>query len=95
MYTVPLSKKGSGSIRCSKFINRLREKDKSGLQTKTEGNTSNIRELRHKRNTTLKCKHTETNLTIRVYETFTFQNVMKLETKSEFLVKSECFIYVE
>ena len=39
---------------CSKFINRLR-KNKSGLQTKTEGNASNIRELRHNRNTTLKC----------------------------------------
>ena len=29
--------------RCSKFINRLRKKNKSWLQTKTEGNTSNIR----------------------------------------------------
>ena len=30
-------------------------KNKSGLQTKTEGNVSNIRELRYNRNTTLKC----------------------------------------
>ena len=30
--------------RCSKFMNRLRKK-KSGLQTKTEGNTSNTRKM--------------------------------------------------
>ena len=56
LLTVILQIKATRVYRCTKFINRLREKTKSGLQTKTEGNTSNIRgELRHNKNTTLKC----------------------------------------
>ena len=46
--------------RCSKVINRLRE-NKSGLQTKTEGNTSTIRgKQRNNRNTELQQKQTPT-----------------------------------
>ena len=55
---------------CSKVINRLKE-NKSGLQTKTEGNTSTMRGKRqNNRNTKLQQKtndnatHTETNYKI-------------------------------
>ena len=49
--------KGNSSIPLFEIYKSI-EKKKSGLQTKTEGNTSNIRgELRHNRNTT----HTQTN----------------------------------
>ena len=53
------------------------EKNKSGLQTKTEGNASNITgEQRHNRNTTLKCNTHRNELSIR-------QNLMRITNISD------------
>ena len=50
--------KATVEYRCSKVINRLRE-NKSGLQTKTQGNTSTLRgKQRNNRNTEFQHKHT-------------------------------------
>ena len=47
--------KGNSSIPLFEIHKSIEKKNKSGLQTKTEGYASNIRELRHNRYTTLKC----------------------------------------
>ena len=46
--------KGNSSIPLFKIHKSIEKKTKFGLQTKTEGNVSNIRELRHNRDTTPK-----------------------------------------
>ena len=52
--------KGSSSIPLFKIHKSIEKEYKSGLQTKTEGNVSNIRELRHNRDTTPK-RNTQRN----------------------------------
>ena len=55
LYNMNLNK-GNSSIPLFEIHKSIEKKNKSGLQTKTEGNASNIGEkLRHNRNTTLKC----------------------------------------
>ena len=56
--------KGNSSIPLFEIHKSIEKNTKSGLQTKIEGNASNIRgELRHNRNTTLKC-NTQRNYNI-------------------------------
>ena len=60
-----LINKGNNSIPLFEIPKSIKKrKKKSGLQTKTEGNSSNIRELRHNENTSLNVTHTEMNYNI-------------------------------
>ena len=60
--------KGNSCISLFEIHKSTDKKNKSGLQTKTEGNTSNIYrgQLRHNRNTTLNVTHTDTNYEIKM-----------------------------
>ena len=60
--------KGNSSIPLFEIYKLIEKKTKFGLQTKTEGNASNIRgKLRHNRNTTLNVTQTETNYNINIW----------------------------
>ena len=60
-----------------KFINRLRKKTNPGDKLKLKGNKSNIRgELRHNRNTTLKCNTQKRTIIYAIFLTGQFKKNM-------------------